>query len=149
MSTGTTACSSPPDNERRAVAHGHAFGLRCVEQRTVGDADDIGRNEFFFGVAEGSGRSCFHRVVDCVFIYVAFANRNELGKRTGGNGNALRATVEHAVEFGNYKPDRLCSARRVGNDVRRSRARTAQIALQPFVCIIDRTNRSGRSKERD
>ena len=41
-------------------------GLGCIEERTVGDADDIGGNELFLGVTEGSGGSSLHSSVDAV-----------------------------------------------------------------------------------
>ena len=65
-------------HKRSAVAHGHALRLRSVEQRAVGDADDIGRNEFFFGVAERSGLSSRHRRVYGGGVNFAFADRYEL-----------------------------------------------------------------------
>ena len=116
-------------HKRGAVAHGHALRLRSVEQRTVGDADDVGRNDFFFGVAEGSGSSRFHRRVDGSRINFAFANRDKLGKGARGNGNALRAAVEDAVKLGDNEADRFRRARGVGDDVDRSGTRAAQIAL--------------------
>ena len=93
------------------------------------DADDVGGDDLFFGVAEGSGSSVLHRLVDVLSLDLAFADRDELRQGTGGNGNALCAAVKHAVEFGNHEADRLRRARGVANEVDRSSARTAQIAL--------------------
>ena len=116
-------------DERGTVAHGHTLGLRCIEQRAVGDADDVGGDDLLFGVAEGSGSGSLHGGVDFIRLHVALADGDELGERTGGNGNALCAAVQNAVELGNDEADRLCSARGVGDHVHGSGARTAQVAL--------------------
>ena len=116
-------------DERVAVADRHALGLRCIEQRAVGDTDDVGGDDLLFRVAERSGSSVLHRLVDVLSLDFAFADRDELGQRTRGNGNALRAAVKHAVEFGNDEADRFRRTRGVGNDVDRSGTRTAQITL--------------------
>ena len=59
-------------------------GLGGVEQRTVGDTDDIGGNDLILVVAEGSGGSSLHSGVDAVNGDVlALDNGNQDG---GGAG---------------------------------------------------------------
>ena len=105
-------------------------GLGSIEERTVGDTDNVGGNDLILVVTEGSGRSSLHCSVDALSGNVLALNySNKDGGGTGAGGNTLSGTDKLAVELGNYKTDCLCSAGRVGNDVLSACTCTAKVAL--------------------
>jgi len=105
-------------------------GLGSIEERTVADTDDVGRNDSVFVVTEGLGRSSLHSSVDTFNGDVLTLNNcNENGGGTGAGGNTLSGTDELLVEFGDYKTDSLSSAGGVGNDVLSAGTCTTEVTL--------------------
>ena len=79
-------------------------GLGGVEQRTVGDTDDIGGNDLILVVAEGSGSLSLHSGVDAVNGDVlALDNGDQDGGGAGAGGNALSGTDQLAVQLGDTR----------------------------------------------
>ncbi len=104
--------------------------MGCIEQRTETHADNIGRNNRVFVVAEALGSRRFHRRVDAVNSHIrTLDNCGQDGGRTGRNGHALCRTDEFAVELGDNQTDCFCSTGGVGNDVCSACTCTAKVAF--------------------
>ena len=84
-------------NLRETVIHGSDHRLGSVEQRAVGDADDVGGNELFLGVAEGLVRSRLHSRIDLLLGHIALYDSYENCRGAGGGGYSLRRADELSV----------------------------------------------------
>ena len=104
--------------------------LSCIEERTVGDTDNVGRNDLILVVTEGSGRSSLHSSVDTLSGDILTLNYSyENSGRTGAGRNSLSRADELAVELGDNETDCLCSAGGVRNDVLCACTCTAEVTL--------------------
>jgi len=105
-------------------------GLGGIEERAKAHTDDVGGDERFLGVAEGSGGGGLHRGVDLLRGDVfALDDGDEDGRGAGRDGDALGGADELAVEFGDDEADRLGGAGGVRDDVRGTGTGTAEVAF--------------------
>ena len=111
------------------IAHGYHFGLGCVEERTVRDADDVGAHEFFFGIAKAFIGSGLHGSIHLFGSGFLCADGGQFGYGTGDGGHTLCSAVEFAFQFGQYQSDGFGSAGAVGHDVLGGSACAAQVTF--------------------
>jgi hypothetical protein len=100
------------------VANFGNHGLGGIEEGAISHTDDVGGDDWFFVVAEGSGDLGLHGSVDLLNGDIfAFDNGDEDGGRTSWDWNTLSGTDELAIEFWDDKTDGLGSASAIWDDV--------------------------------
>src|SRR5579863_6459754 len=112
-----------------SVTVGDDAGLGGIVERAVPDADDIGADNFVFGIAKAFVRGGFHGGVDLFDGGLFIENGNELGKGAGEYGDALSAAVEFAFQFGEDDADRFGGAGAVGHDIGGCGAGAAEVTF--------------------
>src|SRR6202000_2966098 len=105
-------------------------GLGGVIERTVPNADDIGADNFVFGIAKAFVGGGFHGGVDFLDGDLLVEHGDEFSERAGECGDALGATVKFTFKFREDKADRFCSAGAVGYDVDGCGAGAAEVAFR-------------------
>ena len=116
-------------NLSAAVAQIHDHGLSSVKQGAVTHADNVGGDDLVLVVAVGLGSGGLHGSVDLVNSDSLGADSVQDGGGAGGSGDTLCSADQLAVQLGDNQADRLSSTGGVGNDVDRTSAGAAQVAL--------------------
>jgi len=120
-----------------------------VENRRAGIAEEVGRNNCVFGVAENAFEFAFGGFFHCRADFVVFRRFREIDREVNDGNverrNAHGHTSEFSVEFGENFADRFRRACGRRNDVARSSTSTAPVffrrTVNRFLCRRRRVNR--------